>query len=86
MAPTSTIRNTKFTHILGQYGALGIASSVRVKELYTNFLDAMGLSETVRTLPCAGHPVSVSSPLSSFTCVTGHGDSRAAHAADVLRG
>ena len=44
----STIRNTKFTHILGQYSALGIASATRVKDLWNTFLGGLGMSESVR--------------------------------------
>jgi len=40
-----TIRNTKFTHIFGQYAALGLCSSVKTKELWETFVASLGLSE-----------------------------------------
>jgi hypothetical protein len=82
----STVRNTKFTHILGQYGALGIASSVRVKELWSSYLDASGLTEAVRA-PLFMSLYRAAFSLACMCCarfVSGHGRSCAAHAAHVL--
>lgn len=62
----STVRNTKFIHILGQYGALGTVFATRVKELWTNFLGSMGLTETVR---CVGVTTSIVSCVWVFPAV-----------------
>jgi len=55
-----TVRNEKFTHIFGQYGALGVQAASRVNDVWVTFLGAMGLSEH-DMVPAAQQTLSASS-------------------------